>query len=119
MVYDYAWHRGNAWDVDEKYAHTAGEKKPNAWGLYDMHGNVWEWCGDYYDADTYSVIKDNTVDPAGPATGDQRVVRGGSFGHLDRHCRSAQRARLRPDGRWPDGGFRVVLPVTAAVADGG
>ena len=117
-VYGYAWHKGNAWDVDEKYAHAVGQKKPNAWGLYDMHGNVWEWCGDYYDADTYSVIKDNTVDPAGAAGGGQRVVRGGSFTHLDRHCRSAQRARVCPDGQWADGGFRVVLPVAAAAGGG-
>ena len=116
-VYGYAWHKGNAWDVGEKYAHAVGSKKPNAWGLFDMHGNVWEWCGDYYGEDTYSA-KDNTADPAGPARGDQRVVRGGSFTHLDRHCRSAQRARVRPGGAWEDGGFRVVLPVVEAAGRG-
>jgi len=50
---DYAWYRENTFNIDEKYAHQVGLKKPNAFGLYDMHGNVYEWCHDYYEEDYY------------------------------------------------------------------
>ena len=50
---DYAWYNKNAWDIGEKYAHQVGLKNPNAFGLYDMHGNVYEWCHDYYGDDYY------------------------------------------------------------------
>jgi formylglycine-generating enzyme required for sulfatase activity len=52
---DYAWYDKNAWDIDEKYAHQVGLKKSNAFGLYDMHGNVFEWCHDYYTLDYYTL----------------------------------------------------------------
>ena len=107
---DYAWYNKNASDIGERYAHPVARKKPNAWGLYDMHGNVWEWCADWYDK-TYYSAGGNTVDPRGPAFGSSRVVRASTFGSIDWDCRSADRNGLRPDLPWNVVGCRVVLPV--------
>ena len=84
--------------------HIVGEKSPNAWGLYDMHGNVWEWCRDWLD----SYTGDGT-DPLGPAKGSLRVCRGGSWGSCAGDCRSANRAGFGPNARRGDLGFRLVL----------
>ena len=111
---EYAWFDDNAWDIDEKYAHEVGRKKPNAWGLYDMHGNVFEWCRDAFDKDYYRHFASRTgVDPQGPSSGvSYRVRRGGGWYYSARDCRAAYRFRHSPGYRSFNLGFRVarVLP---------
>jgi formylglycine-generating enzyme required for sulfatase activity len=87
---EYAWYDSNS---GEK-SHPAGIKKPNAWGLYDMHGNVWEWCSDWFAADYYSNCP--VDDPKGPATGTEKVLRGGCWGLGGDYCRSAYRNSDNP-----------------------
>jgi formylglycine-generating enzyme required for sulfatase activity len=103
---DYAWFYDNAYDVGERYAHPVGQKRANAFGLYDMHGNVYEWCSDWYDEDYYG--KSPSVDPKGPTSGSSRVLRGGSWYDNAQYCRSADRGRLAPTVRYYGSGFRVV-----------
>jgi formylglycine-generating enzyme required for sulfatase activity len=86
-----------------------GSYVPNAWGLYDMHGNVSEWCSDWYDSDTYK--EKPRRDPSGPATGITRIVRGGSWCDAGWDCRAACRLRAEPQARTKEVGFRVVLMI--------
>ena len=99
---DYAWFKGNTVDAGEGYAHSVGMKKPNPWGLHDMHGNVWEWCSDWED----STLQGGT-DPVGPNGGSYRVGRGGSWGGIPGGCRSADRDLAGPSNRGSNLGFRV------------
>lgn len=97
---DYGWYDGNS----GSQSHRVGQKLPNPWGLYDMHGNVWEWCSDFY-AD--SLPGGSVADPAGPSSGSSRVYRGGSWEFGGQCCRSADRRRVPPSLTDRTLGFRV------------
>jgi len=98
----YAWYGDNS---DGK-THPVGEKKPNVFGLYDMHGNILEWCRDWY-AKSYE--SPTNVDPIGPDSGTDRVLRGGCWGVIPALCRSAFRNARTPKIRSFNFGFRVVV----------
>jgi len=85
--------------------HPVGQKKPNAWGVYDMHGNVWEWCLDWYDGYPTTAV----TDPKGPDTGEYRVFRGGDWRGNAYHCRSVARDSDDPSDNFSYFGFRVAL----------
>jgi len=95
------------WDDDHATTAPVASFKSNAWGLYDMHGNVCEWCSDWYGNDYY--LHSMGFDPKGPVTGALRVLRGGSWVRHPRVCRSASRHSIVPTFRSVGRGFRVVL----------
>ena len=104
---EYAWYEDNAEEAGKDYVQPVGGKKPNAWGLYDMHGNLEEWCSDGYDEDYY---EDSPVaDPPGPRSSIGRVLRGGSWLYNPPVCRSATREWYLPVLTLPTLGFRVVF----------
>jgi formylglycine-generating enzyme required for sulfatase activity len=86
---DYAWYEPNGGGQ----THPVGQKRPNAFGIYDMHGNAWEWCADWYVEHSSRPV----VDPTGPANGTDRVYRGGSWNYTAPYCRSANRTATKPD----------------------
>jgi formylglycine-generating enzyme required for sulfatase activity len=99
----YAWYRENS----EKKTHPVGQKEANAWGLYDMHGNVWEWVQDWYGERYYRHSPDS--DPKGPSSGSSHVARGGCwFGPVE-HSRSAYRVGIASEDSDPYLGFRLAL----------
>jgi len=85
-----------------------GSYPPNAWGLFDMHGNVWEWCADWFDREYYAASP--SADPEGPASGAEKVLRGGSYYYIGSSCRAAIRLDREPEARSNLDGFRVALP---------
>jgi len=89
--------------------HPVGLKKPNGLGLYDMSGNVWEWCQDWYSSDYYQSSIENN--PIGPRHGSARVVRGGSWDYYVWNCRSAFRNMKEPGERIQYLGLRLALPL--------
>ena len=102
---EYAWYAANS----QNKTHPVGQKKPNAWGLYDMHGNVWEWCEDGYLPGYYA--NSPAEDPKGPGPlANNRVARGGSCHHPAEDARSACRYFWgKPSNRYGVLGFRVVM----------
>ena len=105
LLPEYGWFNRNS----SNRTHTVGLLEPNAWGLYDMHGNIWEWCSDWYEEYPNGAVSD----PTGRKEGSLRVHRGGSWDVVAASCRSADRYRLNPSPRGGNGledyGFRVAL----------
>ena len=96
---EYAWYSGNS-----SSTHPVGELKPNAWGLYDMHGNVYEWCQDWHGPYGKETV---LIDPTGPVSGERRVLRGGAFNDRPKIVRSAYRTNSQPAYRSYTLGFRL------------
>lgn len=99
---EYAWYT----DDSEDKTHPVGQRKPNKWGLYDMHGNVYEWLQDWYSSEYYS--QSPPQDPQGPSSGATRALRGGAWRWAAKYCRSADRGRWHPYYRSDDLGFRLL-----------
>jgi len=98
---EYAWFNANSGGK----THRVGELLPDGFCVYDMHGNVWEWCADYWATGYYAESASN--DPSGPSAGSRRVYRGGDWYNLARHCRSAHRYYHSPDNQSHNLGFRL------------
>jgi formylglycine-generating enzyme required for sulfatase activity/tRNA A-37 threonylcarbamoyl transferase component Bud32 len=109
LLGDYGWFDGNS----NKQTHPVGQRKPNAWGLYDMHGNVWEWCSDWY----ANYPDGEVTNPQGPSSGSIRAIRGGSWYRAAKDCRSAYRARGEPSRRRNNMGFRLALSTSISQAE--
>ncbi|MGF7036212.1 formylglycine-generating enzyme required for sulfatase activity [Paenibacillus mucilaginosus] len=104
LLGEYAWFGDNSGGA----THPAGQKKPNAWGLHDLYGNVQEWCRDWYAA---PYPQGDAADPQGPKSGESRVLRGGAWGDDYTMVRSAYRNAAGADAKTPGIGFRVVMEI--------
>jgi len=101
LLSEYGWFAKNS----GSRTHSVAQKKPNGWGLYDMHGNVWEWCSDWYG----EYPDDGVNDPKGLSGGSRRVSRGGGWLNSVGDCRSASRGMIDPSARHSRLGFRLAL----------
>jgi formylglycine-generating enzyme required for sulfatase activity len=100
----YGWFINNS----ERNTHPVGKKRPNTWGFYDMHGNVYEWCSDWFDKYPISAV----IDPVGPSYGTKRAIRGGCFSNSASDCRASNRFRMPPSFSFPNLGFRVSMTIS-------
>jgi formylglycine-generating enzyme required for sulfatase activity len=116
VIKKYAWYRENVsyWTephADKEGTQPVGKKEANPWGLYDMHGNVWEWVLDWWDKDYYEKCGSACTDPANLTEGSGRVIRGGGWNYSAEYLRSALRNWYGPGKRYGNLGFRLVCPV--------
>jgi hypothetical protein len=110
ILAEYAWFRRNTRDNDEPYAHRVGQKKPNPWGLYDVHGNVWEYC-----RDQFASVLPGGIDPEVTENSMTRILRGGGWRDNAMGCRSLAYNTIRESESRPNVGFRVALvPIQSA-----
>lgn len=107
----HAWYGRNS----SGSTHMVGCKSPNVWGIHDMHGNVWQWCQDWYGKDYYA--QSPAIDPRGPLSAESRVLRGGSWNNIASVCRCGYRLRNPPDHSCAHDGLRVVLALGTATGN--
>ena len=108
LLEEYAWFDKNSGGQTQ----PVGAKKPNPWGLHDMHGNVWEWCADWYDNGYYA--RSPAEDPPGAASGSCRVIRGGGWWFDASYCRAVFRSGFVPSLRIDYLGFRLARTVSSS-----
>ena len=105
---EYAWFAGNTWDINHKHPQRVGKKKPNAFGLYDVHGNVWEWTSDGWALYDDILSKGESV-----RVRELRVLRGGGWCHEGKYHRASDRDFYEPSYKHYYTGFRLCCDVTA------